>query len=284
MFQQISYYTPSSITEELSKNALFQDFNLIWAGIFIHATGHIVQQRCLDEFILIYCIKGKGWLEVDGNQYDILAGDLFLCPPNTLHSYGADKLDPWTKYWVHFTGTKASTIMAYLDFSVSHPVYHVGVNQTMIHSFENIFHVLKNGYLASNLFVASTETQLILSELIRLQSIGPFSEQPDTTIESIIEFMLSNVCSIMTLEDLAEYARLSKYYFIRVFKDKTGYTPVDYFMRLKIQKACEILHSQTLSISELSNYLGFRDQFHFSKVFKKVTGYSPTQYRVIRIT
>lgn len=282
MFQQICYYTPYNITFELLQNRLFQDLILASAGIYFRAAGHLVNKRCLDEYVLIYCIEGKGWLEIEDKHYDIYPGDLFICPPNIIHSYGADKINPWTKYWLHFRGNKGLIFMECIGISTCCPVFKAGISQNIIERFEHIFEVLKMGYTSANLLVASSDTQLILSELNSIRANGPFSSEPGTTVEAVIEFMLKHVCDNKTLEDFAHYSQISKYYLIRVFKDKTGYTPYDYYMRLKIQKACELLHSKTKSILGISVSLGFTDQFHFSKVFKKITGYSPTNYRKLQ--
>lgn len=283
MFQHISYYTPQNITTELSQTEFFKDFIFIGAGIFIHATNHKVTNRCIDEYVIIYCTDGKGWLDLDGKHYEIHTGDLFICPPNLIHSYGADKIIPWTNYWLHFKGPKSLLFMEYLGINASHPIMSIGINQNVIQRLEHMFEVLKMGYTTVNLLASTADTQNILSELNLIQANGPFSDQPNTTMESVIEFMLKHTCDNKTLDDFADYAHSSKSHFIRIFKEKTGYTPIDYYNRLRIQKACELLHSQTLSISEISNCLGFRDQFHFSKLFKKVIGYSPTFYRNIQL-
>lgn len=279
MFQQICYYTPYDITAKLMKSRLFQDLILASAGVFFHASGHLVKSRCLDEYVLIYCTDGMGWLELDGNHYDISAGDLFICPPNRIHSYGADKIHPWTKYWVHFKGNNGLSLMEYIGISTRNPVFKAGINPNIIQRFEHIFDVLKMGFTSANLFAASADTCLILSELKLISTNGPFCDKQGTTMETVVEYMLKHVCENRTLDDFADYAQISKYYLIRVFKEKTGYTPYDYYMRLKIQKACELLHTKSKSILDISNVLGFTDQFHFSKVFKKLTGYSPTNYR-----
>ncbi|MCB0166075.1 MAG: helix-turn-helix transcriptional regulator, partial [Anaerolineae bacterium] len=68
----------------------------------------------------------------------------------------------------------------------------------------------------------------------------------------------------------------------RVFKKKTGYAPIDYFIRLKIQKACELLETTDQQVSEIGHSLGYPDIYYFSRLFKKVVGLSPRQYRAER--
>ena len=67
-----------------------------------------------------------------------------------------------------------------------------------------------------------------------------------------------------------------------ITKKKTGYAPIDYFIRLKIQKACELLETTDQQVGEMGYSLGYPDIDYFSRLFKKVVGLSPRQYRAER--
>ena len=56
--------------------------------------------------------------------------------------------------------------------------------------------------------------------------------------------------------------------------------PIDYFLHLKMQKACQLLFSQDMKIKQVALQLGYEDQYYFSRIFKKYMGMSPEQYRV----
>ncbi|RME70993.1 MAG: AraC family transcriptional regulator, partial [Verrucomicrobia bacterium] len=55
--------------------------------------------------------------------------------------------------------------------------------------------------------------------------------------------------------------------------------PLDYFNRLKVQRACELLATTTLSIAEIAEQLGFDDPYYFSRLFRKIMGMAPRVYR-----
>src|SRR5262249_10574748 len=59
----------------------------------------------------------------------------------------------------------------------------------------------------------------------------------------------------------------------------TGFAPEDFFIRLKIQRACEILEATDLCVKEVAAKLGYDDAFYFSRLFKSVNGVAPTEYR-----
>ncbi|MGE7057069.1 helix-turn-helix domain-containing protein, partial [Paenibacillus glucanolyticus] len=75
---------------------------------------------------------------------------------------------------------------------------------------------------------------------------------------------------------------LSVPHFTFRFKEATGYSPIDYYLRLKIQLACQHLDLTGQSIKEISHRLGFQDPYYFSRLFKKIMGKSPSDYRDTR--
>jgi len=81
------------------------------------------------------------------------------------------------------------------------------------------------------------------------------------------------------VEQLAELCGLSQAQLRRLFKKATGLTPVEYKNQLVLRYACDLLRTETFSISEVAYTLRFDDVFGFSKFFKKGMGVSPSEYR-----
>jgi AraC-like DNA-binding protein len=91
--------------------------------------------------------------------------------------------------------------------------------------------------------------------------------------------MLENLTKKLKLEDIAGETSLSTSHFSRLFVNRTGHSPIDYFIQLKIQRACRLIDNSVWSIADVSREMGFDDQFYFSRVFRKVMGMSPNDYR-----
>jgi AraC-like DNA-binding protein len=105
------------------------------------------------------------------------------------------------------------------------------------------------------------------------------AEQPDDVIAHTISMMQDRLDKVITLQELSGYAGLSVSHFSAVFRDKTGYSPIEYFNHLKIQKACQYLMFSTATVKEISGRLGVEDQYYFSRMFSKLMGMSPSEYR-----
>ena len=67
--------------------------------------------------------------------------------------------------------------------------------------------------------------------------------------------------------------------FVRVFKDTYRATPVDYLIRLRVQKACEMLQNLDESITSVALKAGFSDGNYFSQTFRRITGMTPSEFR-----
>jgi AraC-like DNA-binding protein len=80
---------------------------------------------------------------------------------------------------------------------------------------------------------------------------------------------------------MAAAAGLSIPHYSDLFRRATGYPPVEHFLRLKIQRACQLLDTTELRVNEVAAAVGSTDPFYFSRFFRKITGQSPRAYRQV---
>ena len=91
--------------------------------------------------------------------------------------------------------------------------------------------------------------------------------------------MNSHLDREITLNELATMVDMSKYYFLRLFKQSMGITPHQYLIKQRMKKAKQLLQQGKLSIIEVAAECGFSNQSHFAKVFHKNIGITPRAYR-----
>ena len=96
--------------------------------------------------------------------------------------------------------------------------------------------------------------------------------------EKIITFLKDNKYGKITLKDIENLTFFSSEYCEKIFKKDTGKTILKYFNTLKIEKAKELIIVGELSLSEISEKLGFEDYNYFSRLFSKIIGCSPKNY------
>lgn len=95
----------------------------------------------------------------------------------------------------------------------------------------------------------------------------------------IEDYLRSNIYGTVTLQDISIRFNISPSYINRLMKQKYQISPMDYYMKLKMEEAKKLLTSTKILIKDISESLGFNDQHYFSKVFKAYAGISPAKYR-----
>jgi|Deesub1362B_J571_1020462.scaffolds.fasta_scaffold00872_7 YesN/AraC family two-component response regulator len=94
-----------------------------------------------------------------------------------------------------------------------------------------------------------------------------------------IRYMEEHLAEEITLEHLSSVADMSKHHFCRVFKRHLGISPLQFFIRMRVERAKELLKNRALSVSMVALEVGFNDISNFIKHFKKVTGITPSAFR-----
>lgn len=231
-----------------------------------------------DHFLMHYILSGSGTFQVDGKSYSLHKNQGFLICPDIVTYYEASSEDPWLYTWVGFKGIKSETLLKSANLDRNNPIF----------SFEG--DALKRCFeemRASNVYKYGYELRLqgilsiLLSELIEqaspniLQTYG----WKDMYIKKSLQFIEANYSHHISIEALANHIGLNKNYFSTLFRQALGVPPQEYIVKYKINKACELLKNEDLSIGEISRSIGYTDPLGFSKLFKQIKGVSPKLYR-----
>ena len=83
----------------------------------------------------------------------------------------------------------------------------------------------------------------------------------------------------LTLQSIGDALHVNMYYLSHVFKDNTGYAPMQYIMRRRIGEAQSLLISTKYSITQIAGMVGYDNPCHFNTIFAKYVGMSPSKYR-----
>ncbi|MDQ3749321.1 MAG: AraC family transcriptional regulator [Acidobacteriota bacterium] len=97
------------------------------------------------------------------------------------------------------------------------------------------------------------------------------------------EFITENLEEDLSLAEIAAAADLSQYHFARAFRKSTGFTPQQYLMQQRIERAKELLAKDDLPIVEISLRAGFKNQSHFTTLFRKFTKLTPKTWRELKL-
>lgn len=146
--------------------------------------------------------------------------------------------------------------------------------------FHNAFSEMAKAYYSSLQSPALLKSILyrILADLSSIQRRADiYSKEYQNIIKGII-YLEEDLNQDLSIEEIAKMCNVSSNCFRRLFKAYSGMSPSDYRLGVKISKAKKFLESNTVSVSEISDALGFTDPAYFSRLFKQKTGISPKEY------
>ena len=173
---------------------------------------------------------------------------------------------------------------------VAEQISHAGATSALADALSLTDPVLENLLLAlsraasadaSSLYV-DLATEFLAVHLLLVSGLRPqhvsFGRE-NLRISRALQFMRENLQRSLTLNEVAQAADLTPYYFARMFKANTGRTVFRYLKDLRIEEACRHLIRETASISEIAYLCGFSSHSALSTAFTKHMGMTPSSYR-----
>jgi AraC-like DNA-binding protein len=272
---------PANVIERCHSLPVVNNLFVTDIGAYPSAPLHFVERpNGVEQAILICCLSGNGQLKIESSQHSIKRGGLFVIPPGTPHTYWADDKSPWSLFWIHFGGRQVNEILQSLGVGRNEPCLFVPDLNQVRKAFEDVYACLNYHYSDNGLLAMTSELlRLICTVKLCEGHIEPKKQSTEKRVLETIEFMNQHLNMLLTLKELANHSGQSVSYYSRVFKEKTGQSPLNYFLQLKIKKACELLDQTELNIGQVAAELGYDDRYYFSRLFKKIQGIAPVIYR-----
>ncbi|MEE9429643.1 MAG: AraC family transcriptional regulator [Melioribacteraceae bacterium] len=236
--------------------------------------------RTLPSFQLLYITKGEGIFETKRIKRTIVKeGSLIFLYPNEWHTYRPNKKTGWKEYWISFNGEQPRK---FLEKNILHrdkPIIEIGLNETIVNLFNQILELLENESLGFREIISSLAYQIIaqINSVNRRKQFG--GKQIEKVILEAKIYLAENISHQVNFKELANELNVGYSWFRRMFQHYTHLPPSQYFQLLKLNKAKTLLIGTSMHISEISDFLGFENQYYFSKFFKKRTEFSPSSWR-----
>ncbi len=281
---QRSCVLPHELMQQNSMHPLCESLYITDIGYYPSAAFHSRDRRKgSPQHILIYCVKGEGWYQVNDQKYSVKPNQVFILPANVAHRYGTDDKNPWTIYWLHFMGSRANHFLQFLQQNADPSPVTVSPQPERFHLFDDMLAHVEMYFNIDNLVYANSSLARFLATFNNAVFTPTQTTQtPDDPVSRTIMFMRENLSQTLSLEELAQIAGMSASHFSTVFRAKVQSAPINFFTFLKIQEACRLLENTQFRIKEIAYQIGYNDPYHFSRVFTNVMSVSPREFRKLR--
>jgi AraC family transcriptional regulator of arabinose operon len=228
------------------------------------------------QHLLIYITSGRLVYWVNEEPFPLQKGDILYIPAGSERRGAA--IERHQRYAVSFSATgESSGLLPILTsrrackLRLRNPAYFKQRFSLLTHHWQN----------KSSSFQNATCYAILLEMMTIVNTDSIFINEDNKKsrlIEDIKHYILQNYRNAIKLKDLSDYSGRSPNYISYVFKEMTGFTPIEYLHDVRISLAKDMMLSRSMSIREIAEQTGFCDQAYFNRVFKKVAGLPPSSF------
>lgn len=221
---------------------------------------------------------------MERKRHSFKAGMLFYISPDVKHSIEIDAEDPLCFLSVHFNYAKVSMNEEKWGISGDVDSLHLQAVSELkdYYLVEDIFGKMIQSWntkLPGYEFVTKTLLQQLIIAIAQNTQKQSRNYATSLKVEKIINYMHQKINEKVNLSELSDLVQLSPAYLSRAFKEITGYSIIEFFNKMKIDKAKELILEGNIKIKAVAQTLGFTDEFYFSRIFKRMTGISPSEFQ-----
>ena len=273
---QITGCFPAISEQPMTENAKQQFLYIQSFSYMKMGGGYYTRRRNYDSYLLLLTYSGKGELIYQGERYTLHPGSLLVIDCREEHEYRTLG-NSWEHADLHIHGGNVGFLYQEY-FSKRSPVFPLSNWKEYQNRLERLLKENQALTLYRN-FRVSSEIQKLLLFVLNDQNSGNLIGEVPPSIAALTEYLAQNYSHEISLEDMAARCGLSKYHFLRSFKQYTGFTPYDYLNTLRIAQAKNLLADTDLPAYKIGQMVGFPGEASFIRLFKLKTGATPGAYR-----
>jgi AraC family transcriptional regulator len=162
------------------------------------------------------------------------------------------------------------------QFKLNDPlIYQIGMALKANIESESVYNRLYTELIATALSAHLLQHYSTQKPKIKSYSYGLSQAQ----LRQVTDYIYQHSAQNPSLMMMAEIVHMSPYYFSRLFKQSTGFTPHQYLLKCRTAQAKQLLKTTNLAIADIAGQVGFVDQSHLNRHFKRHFGVSPSQFR-----
>jgi AraC-like DNA-binding protein len=243
-----------------------------------HRISTQIEDRKLDVFAVVMVERGRGRLSTaSSGGHVVVAPAVFWLWPGMAHSYGPDDGTDWDEQWALFEGRIANDVLASALIEPRQPLLPLHDLGEM----QRLFALLRvemgdDTHLAR----ASAGARIHRIALTAAhQSLIERRERTEHPIAPAIEALRERAFDTVDLTRFAEEFGMSPATLRRKFIAATGAPPKAFQLRLRLDRAKEMLAITDAGIEAIAHQTGFEDAFYFSRIFAQREGMSPSSFR-----
>lgn len=276
--ESLNYKCLEDLQQTVSMGSM-NPLNLSYCGMESCSPGWRFGPFVRKNYLIHVVTSGRGVYRVGGKKFEISKGQAFMIYPGVETCYKADRDDPWSYMWVGFSGFAAEETVERIGFTRENLVIPMENTEVLRACMDRIIaarqltHVneLKRmaafyDFLAAMMEVSKTQsTEKNYSDIIYVKMAK--------------DLIISLYHQKIKISDIADKIGINRSYLTNVFKREMKMSPQAYLIRIRMERASQLLRETDMPIGNIALSVGYSDALSFSKIFKQKYNISPSEYR-----
>lgn len=268
-------YTPSAF----ARSALI---HLQETGVLQAVYPHKSERSGLYSCLFFTVLSGAGQLAYDGSVYQLQPGDcVFLeCRKKYRHDTGFNSSALWSLQWCHFYGPNMNAIYQKYQERGGKPVFHPDRISDYRNILTELYQIANSDDYVRDMRIHEKLSSLLILLMEDAWDADKRAETSSDTIDiqKVKEYLDANFKEKITLDDLASRFYISKYYLLKLFKERYGVTVNAYLNQLRVTYIKKQLRFTDETVERIAEELHIEPTY-LSRLFKKMEGTSPSKFR-----
>lgn len=263
---------------------------VIWFRVFTAAGSWNISRHKHSTYEFHFIADGSCIVRLDASEFTVSAGEFYLTAPGVYHEQVGIGNAGLTEYSLNcdidLLSDSPSEAVHLLEILNSTPCRLFRDTTGIIELFRK---ALEEAYYRRTGSLNSIRSLIVQIIVMSSRSMELYSEykynlplkdkKEEQRYSQIVQFIEDNISSPITIKDIASFMYVSEKQIYRIVKRFRNMSAKELIIDLKLKGARELLKNSSLTLSEISDNLGFSSEFYFSQLFRKKEGYPPGLYR-----
>ena len=252
-------------------------FYLITCGHFYTGSSYHIYRESFSGFLLYYIAGGQLTIRHQDTIVVAKSGQLAFLDLSQPHEYYSPECSEF--FYLHLDGANTRQLWETVCREQGGFLFDSPCADRIRSEMAEIIQACRNDLLPNEVRLSEKIYTALSSCLTGCADDDGSALAEDSPIYAAVQYIRKNYRANLTLEEIARQANLSKYHFIRLFKQICGCTPHEYLILTRLNRAKHLLTTTDLPISQVAREVGYRNMATFSNVFSERVGLSPSQFR-----
>lgn len=260
-----------------SENARRMLFYMTSCGYYYTNYDYRIERDDYHNYLLFYICAGR--LSVRSEDRTLVAGPgqigfLNCHLPHEYHTIGNTEF-----VWLHLDGANTSQFYDQITHTEGGFIFTPACAQEIKQRIYELVYTCRNEQLLNEIPLSYRLYGILTTLLDGSSHCSSHPEHASSTVETAMQFIRDHYNEPISLLDVAQSVNMSQYHFSRLFKKECNYSPHEYIILTRLNRAKHLLKTTDLPIKIIAENIGYQNVTTFTNAFSNRVGLSPSQFR-----